>query len=268
MQDVVNVLLNTVLVSIPEEIFLTVMTLIILKRFDMLDIRMWRQNLKWIMIPVLLVAILMNTFTLIPFISSSIGTIFVLVIFYTLMIYIIKQNSYDFANKDYWKILLSLSVSFFILGLLESLTVPLILFLLHKPLTFINDNSMWNFIVSIPSRILEFLIIIYLIIKHNNIVKIRMFDIITKNNFLLSSITSFAILSNVFAVYSIKLIGFDRILENKVPILGQVFVSMAILVVPAIIIFWALLLINYLSVREKSMKQTYESLAMQDDIML
>jgi len=268
MQSTINVLLNTVLVSIPEEMFLTIMTLIILKRFDMLDIRMWRQNLKSIMIPVLIVATLMNALTCIPAIPSSIGSIFVLIIFYLLLVYIIKKNSYDFVNKDYWKILLSLSCSFFILGLLESITIPLILFLLHKPLSFINDSSLWNFLASLPSRILEFLTITFLIIKHNNVVKIRMFEIITKNNFLLGSITSFAILSNIFAVYSIKLIGFDRILENKVPMLGQVLVSMAVLVVPAIIIFWALLLINYLSVREKMMMQTYESFSEQDNEML
>jgi len=54
MQGVTNALLNMILVSIPEELFLTVMTLIFLKRFDMLDIRMWRYNLKWIMIPIVL----------------------------------------------------------------------------------------------------------------------------------------------------------------------------------------------------------------------
>jgi len=60
--------------------------------------------------------------------------------------------------------------------------------------------------------------------------------------------------------------GYSNYANNDMEQIKNVYVRRGF--IPAIIIFWALLLINYLSVREKSMKQTYESLAMQDDIML
>jgi len=140
------------------------------------------------------------------------------------------------------------------------------LFLLHKPLIFVQNNTLWYFIASVPSRIIEFLIIIILIVKNNNVVKFRLLDVISQSNFLYSSITVFIIVSNVFAVYGIKLVGLDRILEEKVPMLIQIIISMSILVFPAIMLSWVLLIINQNIVRERSMQQACENLVNQDDI--
>ena len=270
MQGFTNMLFNLVLVTIPEQFFLVVMTLIFLKKFGILDVLMWKQNIKWILIPVIPISIIedINTFIITNELFSSILTVLNLIFFYILIVYVIKNNSDDFQMKDHRKIFLSLATSFLILGVLESVTVPLMLLLLNKSLIFINSNATWNFIASIPSRIFESLILSFLIIKNNNVVKIRMFDVISKNNLLLVSTTTFVILSNIFAVYAIKLVGVNRILENKVSMFGQIVISMGILVVPALILFWVLLLINYILVKEKQIQQTYENLIRKDDVML
>ena len=261
-----NFLINFILTGIPEALFLVVMTLILLNKFGMLDIHMWKESLKWIMIPTTQTAIMTSIKQKI--IPESAMTIICIIFLYILMIYIIKRNNNEFKNRDYIKILICLSGSFFILGVIESITAPLILYLLNEPLTFINNNIVWNFIASIPSRIIEYLIIAFVIIKNNNVVKIRIFEMIFKNNFLLVSVASFTILSNVFAGYAIKLVGADDILEGKVSMLGQIFISMGILVIPAIILFWILLLINYILVKQEQLQQAYENLAERDDIML
>jgi len=270
MQGFTNMLFNLVLVTIPEQFFLVVMTLIFLKKFGILDVLMWKQNIKWILIPVIPISIIedINTFIITNELFSSILTVLNLIFFYILIVYVIKNNSNEFQMKDHRKIFLSLATSFLILGVLESVTVPLMLLLLNKSLIFINSNATWNFIASIPSRIFESLILSFLIIKNNNVVKIRMFDVISKNNLLLVSTTTFVILSNIFAVYAIKLVGVNRILENKVSMFGQIVISMGILVVPALILFWVLLLINYILVKEKQIQQTYENLIRKDDVML
>ena len=270
MQGFTNILFDLVLVTIPEQFFLVVMTLIFLKKFGILDVLMWKQNIKWIFIPVIPISIIedINTFIITNELFSSILTVLNLIFFYILIVYVIKNNSDDFQMKDHRKIFLSLATSFLILGVLESVTVPLMILLLNKSLIFINSNATWNFIASIPSRIFESLILSFLIIKNNNVVKIRMFDVISKNNLLLVSTTTFVILSNIFAVYAIKLVGVNRILENKVSMFGQIVISMGILVVPALILFWVLLLINYILVKEKQIQQTYENLIRKDDVML
>ena len=270
MQGFTNILFDLVLVTIPEQFFLVVMTLIFLKKFGILDVLMWKQNIKWILIPVIPISIIedINTFIITNELFSSILTVLNLIFFYILIVYVIKNNSDEFQMKDHRKIFLSLATSFLILGVLESVTVPLMILLLNKSLIFINSNATWNFIASIPSRIFESLILSFLIIKNNNVVKIRMFDVISKNNLLLVSTTTFVILSNIFAVYAIKLVGVNRILENKVSMFGQIVISMGILVVPALILFWVLLLINYILVKEKQIQQTYENLIRKDDVML
>jgi len=268
MQGVINALLSTILVSIPEELFLTGMTLILLKRFDMLDIRMWKQNLKWIIIPVLSMSVNINTTKYIlqlPKVTCSLSSLIIFIITFT---YIIRKNSFEFKKRDYCKLFVCIIFSLIMFGFLEGCTYPIMLYLMNQPLDFLNTNILWNFILSIPSRILGFSIVIYLIIQHNNIVEIKIFETISKNRFLLYSFISFTIMSNVIAIYVLKLIGSDRILENKVSMIEQSFIVMGALVIPAIILFWMLLLINYLLVKERQIQQTYKNLVMQDDVML
>jgi len=268
MQELANAILHLILVSIPEELFLTIMTLIFMKRFDMLDIQMWKLNFKSIMIPVLPVAIMINISRYVVVTYQPVMMIATIALFYIILVYILKQNSHAFSFRDYKKILMSLSFSFFILGLMESVTIPLILFLLNKSLTVINDSTMWNFIATVPSRVLEFLFVGFSIVKHNNVAKIKMFDEICKNNFLLFSVTFFVIIFNIIAIYSIKLIGIDRILQDKVSEFAQILISMSVLVIPAVLLFYVLLLINFFLVKQKEIEQTYKNLVEQDDIML
>ena len=264
MHNLANIALNFFLITIPEQLFLILMTLILTKKFGLLDVRMWRENLKWIMIPLIPISILISINE--EIVNNSIMTIANLIVFYIIITFVIKQNSDNFQFKDYKKIFFKFIISFFILGTLECITAPIMLFLLHKPLIFVQNNSFWYFIASAPSRIIEFLIIIILIVKNNNVVKFRLLDIISQSNFLYYSITIFVILSNVFAVYGIKLVGLDGILEEKVPMLIQIIISMSILVFPAIMLSWVLLIINQNTVRERSMQQACENLVNQDDI--
>jgi len=268
MQGITNMFFNLILVTIPEQFFLVVMTLIFLKKFGILDVLMWKQNIKWILIPVIPISIIedINTFIITNNLFSQILTILNLVFFYILMVYVAKKNSDNFNMRDYKKIFAGLAISLLILGVLESVTAPIMLLLLNKPLTYINDNAIWNFVGSFPSRTFEFLILTFFIIKNNNAVKIQMFDSISRHNSLLVPITTFVVLSNIFAVYLIKLVGGDKILD-KVSTLGQVIISMSILVVPALVLYLILMIINFFLVREKQAHKVYENLATQDKVV-
>lgn len=265
-QSVVNALLNFIFVSIPEEIFLVAMTLIFIKRFDLLDIRMWKQNLKWLIIPILPVSLMITIFKYIFVIPRPFMTIINLIIFYILMTFILRKNSFEFNKKDYWNLLLGFSLSFVVLGVLEGLTAPVLLYLFNQPLDILNKSFFWNFTLSIPSRTTEYLIVIFIIIKHNSTIKIRLFDMISKNNFLLISIILFSLASNIFGVFILKLIGIDKILD-KINLIEQMIVIMSVFLIPTIILFWILFIINSSLTREKRIQQTYESLIEKDDLM-
>ncbi|OHD20787.1 MAG: hypothetical protein A2Y34_07080 [Spirochaetes bacterium GWC1_27_15] len=266
MQSAINALLNTILVSIPEEIFLVVMTLIFLKRFDMLDVRMWKYNLKWITIPAFPVAIMINVFRYIIIIPKPIATITDGIIFYTLMMIIIKSNSFNFIRKDYLKILLYFTLSLIILGVLENSTYPVIMFLINKPFEYFNNNIIWNFLLVLPSRIFEYIILFYSISKQNNVVRIKLFDSIISNKLYFKVMIFLTIMFNVLSIFLVKFIVYDKILE-KLSLLEKVLVSEITLIFPVVVVFIFILLINDLLVKQKLMQQTYENLAMQDDIL-
>jgi hypothetical protein len=202
-------------------------------------------------------------FNLAKVISSSSS----LVLFIIIFIYVIKKNSFEFGKRNLSKTVLSISLSFIVFGVLESITVPVILYLTNKPLEFFNNNILMNFVLSLPSRILCFSIIIYIVIKRNNQINVKLFETISKNKFLLRSIISFAIISNLISVYILKLIGTNRILENKVSLIEQMIITMSVIIVPALILIWLLLLINYLLVVQKRIQQTYETLLSEDNVM-
>ena len=132
--NLANIALNFFLVTIPEQLFLILMTPILVKKFGLLDVRMWRENIKWIMVPLIPISILISINETI--VNSSIMTIINLIIFYIIITFTIKQNSDNFQPKDYKKIFFKFIISLFILGTLECITAPVMLFLLHKPLIF------------------------------------------------------------------------------------------------------------------------------------
>ena len=260
MQSIASALLNTILVSIPEEMFLAVMTLIFLKRFDMLDLKMWKYNLRLILIPVIPTALVINILRYLIFVPKPIIMLISILSLYILITYITKSN-------NYLKTMIYLTLSIVIWGTLENITCPVLLFLIEKPLDLFLSNVLWNFVLSIPSRVIGYVIIIYIIIKNNNPINVRLFDIIVKQK-LYSRILLFLTISfNVVSVYIIKLITCNKILEGKITLIGKIIISELILVFPVIIIFLMVLLINDLICKERSIRQTYENLVIQDDIM-
>jgi len=268
MQGVTNALLNFILVSVPEELFLTVMTLIFLKRFDMLDIRMWRHNLKWIMIPVIPVAVLINLFRYIVTIPKPTATIIDGIIFYILILLIIKKNSYNFNSKDFLRILLCIALSLIILGILENSTYPVIMFLIDKPFEYFKNNILWNFLLVFPSRIFEYIILFYLIVKQNSVIKTKLFESIICNRLYFKVVIFLAISFDILSVYLVKLIVYNKILDDKVSLLEKVLISEVTLIFPVVIIFVFVLLINDLILKQRQIQQTYENLVDQDDVML
>ena len=120
MQGVTNALLNTILVSIPEESFIVIMTLVFLRRFDMLDIRMWKHSLKWIMVPTLPVAIMINVFRYIVIIPKPLMSLTSFILMVVLIIYLIVKNSYDIDKKIIFKTIIFTIL--FLCILLTSLT--------------------------------------------------------------------------------------------------------------------------------------------------
>jgi len=269
MQGVTNAILNTIFVSLPEETFYTLMTLIFLKRYDLLDFRMWKENIAKLMIPIVPVSILINIFRYIVIIDKIQMMIITIIIFYILLLYIVIKYKVEDIERIHMKVLLNLAYSVAIWVFLEEITLPSLLFLMNYPLEFISNNIFWNFVLGIPSRIIAITIIIYNIVKNSNeISDIKVLSVIT-NNKLYRRIVLFCTMSFILvSLFLIKLIWINKIFDNKVPLFEKIVITESLFILPVVVIFLIIILINNLLVKEKQIQQNYENLVIQDDISL
>ena len=266
MQNVTNALLNLILVSIPEEAFIVIMTLVFLKRFDMMDIRMWRSNLKWIMLPTIPTAIMINVFRYIIIIPRPMMSLVTFILMNILIVYMVLKNSYTINKKLVVQTIIYTVLSFIIVGLIELSCFPILLSILHNPISFFNNNIVYNILLAIPTRILHLCIIVFIITKKNNKIQIDLFNTIIRNKFFTNSFLVIIISIVLIIIYATKLMMINNILEN-LQIADQLIIIMITTSIPIILITWFLIFVNYLLTREKQIQQTYESLVIQDDIM-
>jgi hypothetical protein len=217
------------------------------------------------MIPVIPISCLINLFRYIIIIPKPVTTLIDLIIFYMLIVWIIRKKSFEFNHKEYLKIMISFLVSFIVLGVLENLTYPVIMFLTNETFEYYKDNIIWNFILVMPSRIIEYLILAYFIIKQNNSIKINVLEVIVKNKLYLRIMIILTIFFNFIIVYSVKLIGYDKILEGKVSLFEKILISEFIMIIPSLLIFMIVIMINDLMVKQKRIQQAYENLIAHDD---
>lgn len=261
MTNIIKALLNALLISIPEEMFLVTMTLILLKRFDLLDIRVWRRNLKWFAISVIPVALVSDLLRYVIKTGNDITSLTVFILMMILICFVVLKNNYMNENKIIisLKIFFYVSLSFIILGVIESAYTPLVLFLIKRSITYINNNILYNFLLSSPSRILEFTLCFQILIKNNNPIKVNLFEIIIKNKFLKITFFMMIFFINIFIIYFTKLIGYNLILKN-LGFLEQFLITILSVSLPVILLGYFLMIINYIVLKERQMKQTYENL--------
>lgn len=183
-----NALLNTIFVSIPEETIWVVFILMILKRYDLLDRYRVKQNLKWWAILVLPMAILVNVFRYVIIIPRILATLGTLIMFCLLVIYVVKKT--DVANESTtFKTILSLLLSICFIFLTDGTTAPFLTYYLNVPMIEINNNIILNILASFIPRLIQIAILFYIATK-----KIKYFTFLTtifKNKFTIIMLNCF-----------------------------------------------------------------------------
>ena len=229
-----KIVLNTLLVSIPEELFLVMFTLILLGEFDY-----WKEDEckklinRWdygrILIPTIVAATISNIlrYMFVDIDISSPVTIF------TLLVLIVATNDiFGDASAMKWvgKAFAFLMLACVIVGITEALYIPFILYGTGKTLEEINNNIFLNLLVSLPSRIMLSSILLYFISQKRTLLKGKVLKCIISNSIVLT-ITSIVSLFNViFFIVAFKIINYDRALLNMR-------LSMQILIIVGVILF-------------------------------
>lgn len=193
-QSVINAILNTIFVSIPESIISVLFILFLLKRNNLLDIYRWKNNLKQIMIVVLPIAISVNLMKYILHINSL--TIFITteIMMILLMIYILKKNNILQEKINYLKVVVYVLLADFILIVTtEGLLGLIVIQVLGISIETINNNIFLNIILSLIPRTIQILLISLCIYKQNVGQMINYIELILENKVLSISMSIFLI---------------------------------------------------------------------------
>jgi hypothetical protein len=209
-----KIILNTLLVSIPEEIYLVMLTLILIGEFDY-----WKEEEckriinKWdysrILIPSVIVALLLNIF------QYAIGETFVssLICFFVFYVLIALTNDIlKDARPFKWlaKAFIFLVVGQISLAITEIIYVPFVINATGKTVAEINNNILLNFMLSLPSRLIQYTFLAILVNRKRKRGKESFFVYLTSNQVLLlilSIVVIFDLLFMIVMYYAIVVRG-------------------------------------------------------------
>lgn len=257
MISIIHCLLSNICITIPEHIFLVIITLRLLGRKEMLD---FAYNLKENLISILKIiipsALTLDILNYIIKTPSNINTPISLIILYLLLIHKIKKRSFIEYPKLYQK-----TFGFFILSILislaiETITYPIVLTLINKSYQEISKNLYLIIICSISCRIIDLLILAYIFIKKNSKIQINISDYIFKNKFFmyLTLFLSFGLI--IFETYILKLILWNNFLTIVNTLYEQMFIVIgSFFLIPGILIMMVYACLNYCLIIINSEKQ-------------
>lgn len=243
MSNIVNGLMNFLLVSVPEESIWVLITLIFLKRFDLLDRHRWKENLRWIIIPVILSSLSINILRYIinaPRLTISLTAILTI---YIGIIIILKSRNVLNEKIPYIKTFMFVLINFAVLiVLVESLYLPLFLKYFQLSINEINNIWMINFILSVPARLIQFLAIILVLSVQNKQIYLNLISSILSDKKISLIIICFVLILIIFWTLLIEILG-DYAIISQINLNQQLLYSVSLLIVPSILLFLMLLLI-------------------------
>ena len=254
-----HIILNTIFVSLPEEAFIAIITLIFLKLNNLLDIYMWNRSLKWIALAVLPVSIMINILKYIIIVPQQNMMISTMILMILLMEFIVINNSFNITISLILKTAIFTISGFVIVGLVRQLYCPLILSILDRPLSFFNANVFYNFLLGLPARVLYLCVISFVIIRRNSTVHVDLFNSIVKNKFFIYGFLLMILVRISLITYIVRLIERNNILIY-IQFVEKLYIIIGIICIPIIFITLILMFVNNLLCKEQIKLQVYENM--------
>lgn len=253
-----KIVLNTLFVSIPEELFLVMFTLILIGEFDY-----WKEEEckklihRWdysrILIPTLAAALLSNIlrYTFVDIDISSpvtILTVFVLIV--------LTNDIFGDASALKWmaKAFVFLVVACIVVGLSEFVYVPFILYSTGKTLEKINSDIFMNVLVSLPSRIIQYSILLYFVSQKRTLLKGNVLKYIVESPILALISAVVALCDLLFCIVTYKLIVYEKILIN-ISLTSQISIIIGVIIFPVLNILGLVWSVYYVKNKEMSDKK-------------
>lgn len=254
--NVGQTILNGILVSLPEEIFITYIILLLLGRYDFFAKEKYKKSFIKVMsvttIPMAVVSNLMKMF-----IKDENIILLVCIILFSLLISVLHKIT---SLKQYPKVLLYTFIAYVIFMITELITVFIAIYTLGLTPSDFNHSAIQNFVIAVPERLMQYGFLIFVFLKKNGASQVNISNIIEENKTLKKAILAITTVTFTILIAMVKLFVFDNILaslETKY----QIFIiittfSLAILIMLTI---WILVICIYPSEKYK-LKYTKENL--------
>ncbi len=229
----INTLMNTLTVSIPEELFLVGFSIVLLSVFKMININ--RKVVLKIFIPVIFIATITNILSnygvtpSIKFILSLIIMFLILVVIYSKDIIIVEKNPLKFNIKVLASIFIVNAISFTILIMTELSYMAIVLQIINKDINEINNNVLLNLMYTLPERALEYALLF--VVARYKILKEEVLRTIIQNKKLLLKTILTSVVIILFMVLIGKAFVLTKLFQN-IPIETQLISIMVILLLP------------------------------------
>lgn len=248
-----QVILNIILTSIPEEIFITLFILILLGRYDYLDKDRWKDNVpKILLISVFPIAIISNINLEIIKISANMNLLINIVLF-TIAISILHLHKIK-NIKQILKVLLITMVGLMLFMLSEIITIVIVTYGLHASIESFNQSAILNFILFIPERLIQYGFLLYVIIKKNSLKQVIVSKLIIRNKPLKIIVIFLTMLDIGILCFSLKYLILNSVI-SFLQIKYQLFIIIVILslVIINILTIWLIAICIY--PKEKYLQQ-------------
>ncbi len=213
-----KILLNTILVSIPEELYLLMFTLILVGEFEIWGDENCKKifhdyDLARILVPVISAALLSNIFRYCE-LDNNILQIVPIIVFYILIV--LTNDIFGDSSAAKWmgKVFLFLGLAFLILVLAEFSFATLFLYVSGKTVTEMNSNILLNFAVSIPPRIIEYSVLIFFIVRKRTLLKANLIIPILESKISLFLTIVVLVFDLAFMLIMIRIVTYEKILNN------------------------------------------------------
>lgn len=213
-----KILMNTLLVSIPEEFYLVMFTLILVGEFDY-----WKEDeckrlinkfdYVRVFLPTIISALLSNILRYTD-LNSSIYQLMLAIILY--IIIVLTNDIFGDASALKWmaKAFIFYLIGHLTLGLSELVYTPFVLYGANITMEEINNNILLNFLLSLPSRLLLYSVLLYFVSNKRTLLKGRLLKPIISNRILTIIFSALVLFNIIFLWMMYKAIVYDNLLVN------------------------------------------------------
>lgn len=213
-----RIVLNTLFVSIPEEFYLVMFTLILMGEFNYWKERECKKLFdRWdyirVFVPVIIGAVISN---ILRYTGSSIIVICSISMISMFITIVLTGDIWMDANslKWMWRAFSFLLLGIFTLIAMESIYVPVFLYVTGKTLAEINRNILLNIVLSMPMKLLQLIILFIAFTWKRNLLKISIARLMFENN-TMAALSLVSLSSNIlFFIVMLKAVLCGKSLFN------------------------------------------------------